>query len=357
MATESQGKREDKRKGRTPVHSIKKSERQVPRYTFAYAFDLFYQSKCNERLRELTLRDYRKHYGYLRDWLADIHPEIEHVDEITASVLREYVYFLSYEKILYSGHPYRASDDAKKGLAPGAVNIRINNVKAMFRWFHQEGLIPMNPSQNLTRQRVEEDRIGAFTDEQATLLLQQPDQETFAGMRDYVVIRLLLESGMRMGECLSLEVADIDFHSRIITLSGAKNKNRRMRIIPISPEMASLLMDVITTNKTYFTEKSHMFLANYGERLAQATITHHIKDYGRQAGIADQVRCSPHTCRHTFAKNFLMAGGDIIALQRILGHSSMEMVRKYVQHRVEDLREQHDRFSQSRKTDGNPRLR
>ncbi|MBX6396375.1 MAG: site-specific integrase [Alicyclobacillaceae bacterium] len=202
----------------------------------------------------------------------------------------------------------------------------------------------MNPTDTLKRQRVEEDRIGAFTDEQIALLLQQPDRNTFAGYRDYVIMRLLLESGMRIGELISLDREDIDFKTRLITLSGSKNKNRRLRIIPISAEMSRMLMDLINETQSFFPETTAVFVANYGERLSQTSITHRIKQYGVQAGIAKEVRCSPHTFRHTFAKNFLTAGGDIIALQRILGHSSMDMVRKYVQHTPEDLRDAHDKF-------------
>lgn len=138
----------------------------VQKYTLRQAFQTFYQAKCAERLRQLTLRDYRKHFQYLFEWFLEQHSEITCVSDITPEVIREYIYFLSYEKPLYEGHPYRSDDGkARRGLAPGAVNVRINTLKAMFRWLHQEGLISINPTQNLSRQRVEEYRIGAFTDE------------------------------------------------------------------------------------------------------------------------------------------------------------------------------------------------
>ncbi|QSO49959.1 site-specific integrase [Alicyclobacillus mengziensis] len=172
--------------------------------------------------------------------------------------------------------------------------------------------------------------------------MEQPDRTTYAGNRDYVLMRLLLESGMRIVEVVALEKGEIDFKTRLITLSGTKNKNRRLRVIPVSTSMVRLLIKLIGENQVYFPESDRVFLANYGEPLSPISITHRIKQYGTKAGIAHEVRCSPHTFRHTMAKNFLTSGGDIIALQRILGHSSM--VRKYVEHTPDDLRIAHDRF-------------
>lgn len=153
---------------------------------------------------------------------------------------------------------------------------------------------------------------------------------------------------MRINEVLSLTVDDIDMKTRLITLPGSRNKNRKARVIPISTEMVRLLVELIAENRTHFPVAKHLFLTNYGDPITESNVADRIKQYGIRAGIADEVRCSPHTFRHTFALNFLKAGGDIIALQRILGHSSMEMVRKYVQHTPEDLLEAHDRFTTAR---------
>ena len=69
-----------------------------------------------------------------------------------------------------------------------------------------------------------------------------------------------------------------------------------------------------------------------------------IRDCGERAGIAG-VRCSPHTFRHTFAKSFLLNGGDLFTLQKILGHSSLEVVRMYVNLASDDVQVQHRRYS------------
>ncbi|QSO49172.1 tyrosine-type recombinase/integrase [Alicyclobacillus mengziensis] len=338
---------QDKRIGRKTVRSRNgQAKRNTARYTIDQAFELFYHAKSGEGLRKRTLVDYKNHHRYLVSWLTEIHPQVEYIEDVSPQLLREYIYYLSHEKPQYEGHPYKSDNDKSKlGLSPGCVNVRVTTMKSFFAWLHREAIIPSNPTVNIKKQAVEEDTIEAFTDDQIELLLQQPNKHTYAGFRDYILMRLLLESGMRINEVLSLTTENIDFKTRLITLSGAQNKNRKVRIIPLSPDMVRLVMDLMAENKTYFPEAMHLFLANYGEPLSQEGITHRVKQYGREAGIAEHVRCSPHTFRHTFAKSFLTAGGDIIALQRILGHSSMDMVRKYVQHTPEDLRNAHDKFT------------
>ena len=87
-----------------------------------------------------------------------------------------------------------------------------------------------------------------------------------------------------------------------------------------------------------------LFLTRDGRSMSPKTVWQMIRDCGERAGIAG-VRCSPHTFRHTFAKSFLLNGGDLFTLQKILGHSSLEVVRMYVNLATDDVRVQHRRFS------------
>ncbi|PWW20231.1 phage integrase family protein [Cytobacillus oceanisediminis] len=86
------------------------------------------------------------------------------------------------------------------------------------------------------------------------------------------------------------------------------------------------------------------FLSNYGGRINPSWVRSRIKQYGDQAGLRD-IRVSPHTFRHTFAKFYILNGGDAFTLQRILGHATMNMVRKYIQMNGEDIKQQHHQYS------------
>ena len=95
---------------------------------------------------------------------------------------------------------------------------------------------------------------------------------------------LLLDSGIRANELLSLRVADFDFQTRFITLDGDKNKNRRPRIVPISAHTVKLLLQLINENKKHFST-DRIFLSSYGEPLGQDHFNKRLKYYAEKAGI------------------------------------------------------------------------
>jgi len=88
----------------------------------------------------------------------------------------------------------------------------------------------------------------------------------------------------------------------------------------------------------------HVFLARDGRPLTPAAIQHALRRLGGRAGLAG-VRTNPHTFRHTFAKLYLLNGGDLFSLQRILGHTTLDMVRRYVNLDTDEVKRQHAQAS------------
>ena len=100
-------------------------------------------------------------------------------------------------------------------------------------FWRREDLIEVNPMSGVRLLKQDIDLTNCFTDEEVKEVLRQPNQRDYVELRDYVAIILLLDSGIRANELLSLRIADFDFQTRFITLGGDKNKNRRPRIVPI----------------------------------------------------------------------------------------------------------------------------
>ncbi|QRG67717.1 tyrosine-type recombinase/integrase [Brevibacillus choshinensis] len=88
----------------------------------------------------------------------------------------------------------------------------------------------------------------------------------------------------------------------------------------------------------------YIFLTAFGDPLTPNIFSRRLKQYAMKGKISG-IRVSPHTFRHTFAKYYILNGGDPFSLQNILGHSTMDMVRKYVQMYSEDVKIQHNKFS------------
>jgi integrase/recombinase XerD len=154
---------------------------------------------------------------------------------------------------------------------------------------------------------------------------------------------LLLDSGVRANELLSLRAEDVDFQTRFITLGGEQNKNRKPRFVPISAHTVKLLLQLINENKKHFST-DRIFLSSYGEPLGQNHFNKRLKYYGAKAGIEGK-KVTAHVYRHTWAKNMTLNGCDAFTLQKMGGWSDIRTMRRYIQMDTDDLRKSHDSFS------------
>lgn len=127
-----------------------------------------------------------------------------------------------------------------------------------------------------------------------------------------------------------------------IKLEAHETKTRRSRTVPLSSKTAKLLSDYMKETEEFGAET--LFVTYDGRPMIAASWRDRLSDYGDMAGIKNK-RVSPHTFRHTGALFYILNGGDPFSLQKILGHSDMSMVRKYIQMSNADVKRQHNSFS------------
>jgi len=173
-----------------------------------------------------------------------------------------------------------------------------------------------------------------------TLLLKKPDIAKcgFAEYRNWVLVNYMLGTGNRAGTIVSLKNEDVDFSSGTIILK--KLKGRKQYVIPISRSLTQILQEYITYRKGEPGEP--LFCTAYGKEITVDVLEKQIARYNAKRGVE---KSSLHMFRHTFAKQWILNGGDIFRLQKILGHSSLEMVRRYVNMFSDDLRRDFDSFN------------
>ena len=179
-----------------------------------------------------------------------------------------------------------------------------------------------------------------YTDEELTILLKKPNMKntTFAEYRNWVVINYLLATGNREGTLCNVKIKDVDFNTDTIRLT--KTKNRREQIIPMSKTIRAILTDYLKLRKG--DPEEYLFCNVHGRRLEENAVRIAIMKYNRKRGVN---KTSVHLFRHTFAKKWILNGGDVFRLQKILGHSSMEIVREYVNMFSDDLKRDFDVFN------------
>lgn len=316
--------------------------------TFDTAFNYFITAKIGEGIRDRTRTDYSNTWRYFSTWIDEENYDINYVHEITPEICRNYIHYLTVDAPRYKGHKYIQNDQGK-GLSSATVNMRIRSLKVAFNFWLREGFVRKNPLDNIRLQKVDEDKIEAFTDEQVEALLGACDQRKYVGFRDYVFQWLLLDSAMRINEALSLRPEDIDINTRSIELAARFNKNRRSRVVPLSIDTIKLLLELIDENKAHFPHAKKVFLSVYGEEVSDTQMNKRLKYYGDITGIGEVIRTTAHTWRHTAAKNYILNGGDPYTLMRLLGHSSIQMTRRYVQMTDNDVRIKHEEFTPIKK--------
>jgi integrase/recombinase XerD len=229
----------------------------------------------------------------------------------------------------------------EEGRKESAINTRLRAIRAFMNWLYKQGHIIHNPVENLKLIRQKREVVQTFTREQIRSLLAQPDLTTFTGQRDLTMMMLLFETGLRVSELVNLRVDDINFEDNLIRVSSPKNY--RERVVPFQSTMKRQLNKYIHL-RGYIEDEPTLFLSIDNKPISIKWFQDTLRKYGRQANIKG-VRVSPHTCRHTFAKMCVQSGMDVFHLQKLLGHSSLEMVRRYVELFTTDVVKEHRKHS------------
>lgn len=345
----------DPRKGKKAVINKRKGRVQdIGATQLDIGFDLFYSSKRTEGLRNRTLADYKSYWRYFREWLTKSHPEIEMIGQITVVTLREYVEYMSHEHKRYEGVECRKKDG--KTLSSATVASRLRALQTICKFWGTEGLAQTNVAEKIKVPRKDTNEKSIMTDDQLSDIIAAADTTTFAGYRDRVLMLLLADTGLRINEALQLEDKFIDVKARCIRLPGSLNKNRKSRIVPISASVLREVIRLMDENREYF-DTPYIFLSNYGDRLKADQFRKRLRKYAVDAGIdTTKTQVSPHRFRDYFITNYLLNGGDLFTLQRIVAHADIKTTQGYVKVNEEAMRDSHTQYSQISRL-GMPRAR
>jgi integrase/recombinase XerD len=180
--------------------------------------------------------------------------------------------------------------------------------------------------------------MPTFTLPQVALLTRHRPK-SFYGRRLQLLTLMLLDTGCRIDEVLSARVEDWDCDNLLLTVTG---KGRKQRRIPFSFELRRILTRYVTDYKLV----SHELLlaTRKGRKLDRHVVSRDMKLFCKRLGFIPPAR-TLHAFRHTFAVNYLRRGGSVFHLQKVLGHSSLEMTRKYANLVTDDLQKIHERLT------------
>jgi integrase/recombinase XerD len=184
-----------------------------------------------------------------------------------------------------------------------------------------------------------ESYIGPFEEAEMISLLAQPDRSSFASYRDYTIMLVLLDTGVRVSELVNMKMSDVDIHGSRVKVWGKGSKEREVIFQATTGRFLHRYMQLRGSD-----QHDYLWITDMGNPMNPRGFQERLTLYGRQAEL-NSVRVSPHTFRHTCAKMYILKGGYILSLQKLLGHSSLEMVRHYVDLWGSDLQQMHRKYS------------
>lgn len=266
-----------------------------------------------------TVKSYREKLGHLAAFLgAD-----RDVASITTQELRTFV---------------AAQYDA--GLSPFTVSTRAKAVKRLFNWLHAEGLLEANPAQRFATPTPKRHAPKGIAMEDIEALLATCNGDTVADRRDRAIMLFLLDSGCRAGGLVGLRIDDLNFDDGLALVTEKGDKQRYVMFVDATADALQAWLDVRPECRA-----PEVFVGLRGKGpLTPSGLWQLLKRRAGKAGVTAPV--GPHDWRHTFARLYLLSGGDLGTLSQILGHSDVRTtVDYYALYTVGELRPKHRRHS------------
>ena len=262
---------------------------------------------------------------------TDIHElDIDFLKQITLEDIHSYLYYLKGEY------------DSK----PATLARKVSSIRIFFQYLcNKSKKIPNNPAQDLETPKLDKRLPKYLTLEDSQKLLdvaEQPKQTTHGNHdnseRNFAIITLFLNCGMRLSELVNINIKDIDFYDNKLNVIGKGNKERTIYLNNACIGAIKRYLDVRPHEGVKGTSRDALFLSEQKRRISNRTVQYIIKEELKNAGL-DSRKYSVHKLRHTAATLMYQYGQvDIRALQVLLGHESISTTEIYTHVSNEQVR-------------------
>lgn len=289
-----------------------------------------YLIACEARhLSPHTIADYKNSFRIFAEWMQE--------DRTFEDITRRHI-----EEFLAS----------RQGVTNRTLLHYYAALAAMWTWAVKESIVPLNIVHTVTPPKAEEREILPFTESEfkamlASIQRSKPYERKGKRRSDHAVIHpertraimlLLLDTGMRVGELTGLKLHQLDHRNQRIQLLG---KGARERSLPYSPRTAQALWRYLSTRPNAEPDEP-LFCTYHNRSIDPTSLAKTFRALGSRAGVQN---VHPHRFRHTFAIQYLRNGGDPYTLQKLLGHATLDMVKRYLSLAQIDLDRAHKRAS------------
>jgi integrase/recombinase XerD len=213
----------------------------------------------------------------------------------------------------------------ERNLSKATASNVLSVLKSFYKFMADNGHIVTNPTRGINSIKMDKKAPVYLTIGEMRELI-----DTAIDVRDRIVVRMLYATGVRVSELINIRRRDIDFDRQTVKVFG---KGAKERIVLIPSDMVGDLL--------HYCESEGLGEGDRLLELTSRTVQRNIKVLARRAGITKNV--TPHKLRHSFATHMLQNGGNVVAIQKLLGHASLNTTQIYTHYNVDDLKEMYGR--------------
>ncbi len=289
-----------------------------------------YLEYCRQRnLREGTINHYKQSYTQFFKFFDPDMP----IDDMDEDAYKRYVLHLR----------STLTNDV-------SINSYLRDLITTLHFLMDEGDLPRFKMQSI---KVDKSHIETYTDQELQLLLNKPNIKkcSFTEYQCWVITNFLFSTGVRQRSLMNIRVKDVDFDNKVVYVNVTKN--RKPLIVPLNHTMVNILTEYLKY-RDHKSDEDYLFCNAYGQQLVKSTCYHMLYEYNKRRGVKTT---GIHRYRHTFAKQWILNGGNVVSLSQLLGHSSLDITQNYIHLLVSDVAKQVEEINVLDRFYGRKRIR
>lgn len=277
--------------------------------------DAFLTDRKAQNLSKHTLRFYKNSLKIFTDYCES--QSVKNMNQITPNFLREFILFLD-----------------EKGHNSGGINVFFRSIKAFLNWYESEVDDFNNPIYKVKSPKVIQEPItGISKDEFEALLVACKQTKGFLGVRDYSIISVLMDTGVRAEELCNIELEDVNLPDGSIQIK--QGKGRKPRFVFIGKSTRKQIRKYL---KLRGKDGTYLFTNRSRERLVYSALRQIVRRLCTKAGIKD---IGLHNFRRGFTLECLRNGMDLLTISRLLGHTNLTLLARYAKQTTVDLKDKY----------------
>lgn len=269
-----------------------------------------YLDNCRARnLREGTINHYKQSYVQFAKFFDMQMP----VSEMDAQLYQKYVIFL--RETLHNDV---------------SINSYLRDFITTMHFLMNEGYLPYFKMQAI---KVDRSGVETYSEEELLALLKKPNIKkcSFIEYQSWVMTNFLFSTAVRQRSLRFIKVKDLDFDNNVVYVTVTKN--RKSLIVPFNRTLSNILKEFLKYRQ-HKSDEDFLFCNVFGQQLNKSTSYHMLYEYNKRRGVETT---GIHRYRHTFAKQWILNGGNVVSLSKMLGHSSLQITQNYINLLVSDV--------------------